>query len=50
MLLSKDGEEHYIQVVSEECIDDQLPLGEDIDKVVDDMVTGGPDGAAMGGS
>ena len=38
LLLSKDGEEHYIQVVAEDCIDDSMPIDNDIDKLVDVMV------------
>ena len=35
--------------MSEECIDDQMPMGEDIDKVVDEMV-GGQDAGGLGGA
>ena len=38
LLLSKDGEEHYIQVVSEDCIEDSMSLESELDKVVDGIV------------
>ena len=47
LLLSKDQEEHYIQVVSEDCIEDQIALENDIniDKVVNGMVPSQTDNA-----